>query len=122
MRQFCEKDNFKFFEISSINKKDLEECFSDIFLDVININYTDTEYSQLSSVEENKGKNSMGINNSGRKRGSKISSQITEEKEEPNSNDEIKKSQKKLVRYETIENKKDCCFQLVWSKIKKLFS
>ncbi len=56
VRQFCEKDNFKFFEISSINKKDLEECFSDIFLDVININYTDTEYSQLSSVEENKGK------------------------------------------------------------------
>ena len=56
VRQFCEKDNFKFFEISSINKKDLEECFSEIFLDVININYTDTEYSQLSSVEENKSK------------------------------------------------------------------
>ena len=57
VRQFCEKDNFKFFEISSINKKDLEECFSDIFLDMININYTDTEYSQFSSSEEKKKKN-----------------------------------------------------------------
>ena len=56
IRQFCEKDNFKFFEISSIKNHDLEECFFDIFLDIININYTDTEYSQLSSVEENKSK------------------------------------------------------------------
>ena len=56
LRQFCEKDNFKFFEISSLNNIDLEECFNDIFLEIININYTDTEYSQLSSVEENKNK------------------------------------------------------------------
>ena len=52
IRQFCEKDNFKFFEISSLNKTDLNECFIDIFMEMININYTDTEYSQLSSVEE----------------------------------------------------------------------
>ena len=57
IRQFCEKDNFKFFEISSLNKKDLDDCFTDIFLDIININYTDTEYSQLSSAEEKNNKN-----------------------------------------------------------------
>ena len=56
LRQFCEKDNFKFFEISSINNIDITECFNDIFFEIININYTDTEYSQLSSVEENKNK------------------------------------------------------------------
>ena len=56
LRQFCEKENFKFFEISSLNNIDLEECFNDIFLEIININYTDTEYSQLSSGEENKNK------------------------------------------------------------------
>ena len=56
IRQFCEKDNLKFYEISSMNNNDLEECFTDIFLDIININYTDTEYSQLSSVEEKKNK------------------------------------------------------------------
>ncbi len=56
LRQFCEKENFKFFEISSLNNTDLEECFNDIFLEIININYTDTEYSQLSSGEENKNK------------------------------------------------------------------
>ena len=56
LRQFCEKDNFKFFEISSINNIDITECFNDIFFEIININYTDTEYSQLSSVEENKSK------------------------------------------------------------------
>ena len=56
IRQFCEKDNFKFFEISSLNKNDLNECFIDIFMEMININYTDTEYSQLSSVEEGKNK------------------------------------------------------------------
>ena len=32
LRQFCEKDNFKFFEISSINNIDITECFNDIFL------------------------------------------------------------------------------------------
>ena len=58
IRQFCEKDNFKFFEISSLNKNDLNECFIDIFMEMININYTDTEYSQLSSVEEGKNKSS----------------------------------------------------------------
>ena len=57
IRQFCEKDNFKFFEISSLNNHDIEECFSDIFFDVINTNYTDTEYSQFSSSEEKKNKN-----------------------------------------------------------------
>ena len=57
IRQFCEKDNFKFFEISSLKNHDLEECFFDIFLDIININYTDTEYSQFSSSEEKKKKN-----------------------------------------------------------------
>ena len=57
IRQFCEKDNFKFFEISSIKNHDLEECFFDIFLDIININYTDTEYSQFSSSDEKKKKN-----------------------------------------------------------------
>ena len=51
LRQFCEKDNFKFFEISSINNIDITECFNDIFFEIININYTDTVYSQLSSVE-----------------------------------------------------------------------
>ena len=51
LRQFCEKDNFKFFEISSLNNIDIKECFNDIFFEIININYTDTEYSQLSSVE-----------------------------------------------------------------------
>ena len=56
LRQFCEKDNFKFFEISSLNNIDITECFNDIFFEIININYTDTEYSQLSSVEENKNK------------------------------------------------------------------
>ena len=56
LRQFCEKDNFKFFEISSLNNIDIKECFNDIFFEIININYTDTEYSQLSSVEENKNK------------------------------------------------------------------
>ena len=56
LRQFCEKDNFKFFEISSLNNIDIKECFNDIFFEVVNINYTDTEYSQLSSVEENKNK------------------------------------------------------------------
>ena len=56
LRQFCEKENFKFFEISSINNIDITECFNDIFFEIININYTDTEYSQLSSVEENKNK------------------------------------------------------------------
>ena len=57
IRQFSEKDNFKFFEISSLNNNDLKECFNDIFLDIININYTDTEYSQLSTVEEKRNKN-----------------------------------------------------------------
>ena len=57
IRQFCEKDNFKFFEISSLNNHDIEECFSDIFFDVINTNYTDTEYSQFSSSEEKQNKN-----------------------------------------------------------------
>ncbi len=57
IRQFCEKDNFKFFEISSLNNHDIEECFTDIFLDIININYTDTEYSQFSSSDEKKNKN-----------------------------------------------------------------
>ena len=57
IRQFSEKDNFKFFEISSLNNNDLKECFNDIFLDIININYTDTEYSQLSTVEEKRKKN-----------------------------------------------------------------
>ena len=56
LRQFCEKDNFKFFEISSLNNIDITECFNDIFFEIRNINYTDTEYSQLSSVEENKNK------------------------------------------------------------------
>ena len=56
IRQFCEKDNFKFFEISSLNNHDIAECFNVIFFEIININYTDTEYSQLSSVEENKNK------------------------------------------------------------------
>jgi GTPase SAR1 family protein len=57
IRQFCEKDNFKFFEISSLNKNDLNECFIDIFMEMININYTDTEYSQFSSSDEKKNKN-----------------------------------------------------------------
>ena len=56
IKQFSEKDNYKFFEISSFNKKDLENSFCEIFLDVINTTYSDSEYSQLSCVEDNKNK------------------------------------------------------------------
>ena len=53
IKQFVEKDNYKFFEISILNKKALEESFNEIFSDIINIEYSDSDYSQLNSVEEN---------------------------------------------------------------------
>lgn len=56
IRQFVEKDNYKFFEISSINQKDLEDSFNEIFLDIINTVYSESGYSELSGDDEN-GKN-----------------------------------------------------------------
>ena len=59
---------------------------------------------------------------SGSVRGSKISSEITKEKDEQNSNDEIKNSQIKMANDKNIKKKKECCIRLVWNKIIKLFS
>ena len=53
IRQFVEKDNYKFFEISSINQKDLEDSFNEIFLDIINTVYSESGYSELSGDDEN---------------------------------------------------------------------
>ena len=55
-------------------------------------------------------------------RGSKISSEITKEKDEENSNDEIKNSKIKMANDKNIKMKKECCITLVWNKIIKLFS
>ena len=51
IKQFVEKDNYKFFEISSINKKDLEDAFNEIFSDIINMVYS---YSDISDLDEDK--------------------------------------------------------------------
>ena len=51
IKQFVEKDNYKFFEISSINKKDLEDSFNEIFSDIINMVYS---YSDISDFDEDK--------------------------------------------------------------------
>ena len=59
---------------------------------------------------------------SGSVRGSKISCEITKEKDEQNSNDEIKNSQIKMANDKNIKKKKECCIRLVWNKIIKLFS
>ncbi len=53
IRQFVEKDNYKFFEISLINQKDLEDSFNEIFTDIINTVYSESEYSALSGDDEN---------------------------------------------------------------------
>ena len=53
IRQFVEKDNYKFFEISLINQKDLEDSFNEIFSDIINTVYSESEYSALSGDDEN---------------------------------------------------------------------
>ena len=50
IKQFAEKDNYKYFEISSFNIKDLENSFNEIFLDIINTTYSDTDFE---STEEN---------------------------------------------------------------------
>ena len=54
IKQFVEKDNYKFFEISSTNKEDLEESFNEIFSDVINIVYSDSDFSELEVERKNK--------------------------------------------------------------------
>lgn len=54
IKQFVEKDNYKFFEISSTNKEDLEKSFNEIFLDVINIVYSDSDFSELEVERKNK--------------------------------------------------------------------
>ena len=51
IKQFAEKDNYKYYEISSFKIKDLENSFNAIFLDIINTSYSDSEFSELS--EEN---------------------------------------------------------------------
>ena len=51
IKQFVEKDNYKFFEISSINKKDLEDAFNEIFSDIIYMVYS---YSDISDLDEDK--------------------------------------------------------------------
>jgi GTPase SAR1 family protein len=53
IRQFVEKDNYKFFEISLLNQKDLEDSFNEIFLDIINTVYSESGYSELSADDEN---------------------------------------------------------------------
>ena len=50
IKQFAEKDNYKYFEISSFNIKELENSFNEIFLDIINTTYSDTDFE---STEEN---------------------------------------------------------------------
>ena len=54
IKQFVEKDNYKFFEISSTNKEDLEESFNEIFSDVINTVYSDSDFSELEVERKNK--------------------------------------------------------------------
>ena len=54
IKQFVEKDNYKFFEISSKNKNDLEETFNEIFSDTINMVYSDSDYSELDVDKKNK--------------------------------------------------------------------
>ena len=56
IKQFVEKDNYKFFEISSFNSKDLEDSFNEIFCDVINVVYSESEFSELTGDEENNNK------------------------------------------------------------------
>ena len=50
IKQFAEKDNYKYFEISSFNIKDLENSFNEIFFYIINTTYSDTDFE---STEEN---------------------------------------------------------------------
>ena len=55
IKQFVEKDNYKFFEISSsFHKKDLEESFNEIFSDVINTTYSESDYSEFEVDRKNK--------------------------------------------------------------------
>ena len=51
IKQFVEKDNYKFFEISSIDKKDIEDSFNEIFSDIINMI---NSYSDISDLDEDK--------------------------------------------------------------------
>ena len=52
IKQFTEKENYKFFEISLLNKENLENSFNEIFLDIINTVYYDSDFSEVN--EDNK--------------------------------------------------------------------
>ena len=54
IKQFTEKDNYKFFEISILNREILENAFNEIFLDIINTVYYDSDFSEIN--EDNKKK------------------------------------------------------------------
>ena len=53
IKQFVEKDNYKFFEISLKKKKNFEQSFNEIFSDVINMEYSDSDFSEM-EVSKNK--------------------------------------------------------------------
>ena len=56
VKQFVEKDNYKFFEISTLNMKEFEDSFIEIFNDIIKTEYSESDYSELSTDNDNNGK------------------------------------------------------------------
>ena len=55
IKQLVEKDNYKFFEISLLNMKEFEDTFNEIFNDIIKTEYSESDYSELSTDDDNKG-------------------------------------------------------------------
>ena len=56
VKQLVEKDNYKFFEISILNMKEFEDSFNEIFNDIIKTEYSESDYSELSTDHDNNGK------------------------------------------------------------------
>lgn len=54
IKQFVEKDNYKFFEISLKKKKIFEQSFNEIFSDVINMVYSDSDFSEMEDGKNKK--------------------------------------------------------------------
>lgn len=54
IKQFVEKDNYKFFEISLKKKKNFEQTFNEIFSDVINMVYSDSDFSEMEDGKNRK--------------------------------------------------------------------
>lgn len=54
IKQFSEKGNYKYYEIVKFNTKSIDKYFNEIFLDIINMVYSDSDLSELTDEDKKK--------------------------------------------------------------------